>query len=171
MLETWDLRLALPAVVTALGKELAAPHATDTTSQNSPDFLVEVAGRPRDLQPILQDEIYRIAREAIRNAFRHAKARRIETEIHYSDKVLRLRIRDDGRGMDPEIVEEGLIGHYGLRGMCEAATRIGGQLNVWSGTGTGTGSGTEIELKIPGSIAYGTASARTRWWRRLQLLG
>jgi signal transduction histidine kinase len=157
----------LPAVVTALGKELAAPHATD--SQNSPAFLVEVEGRPRDLQPLLQDEIYRIAREAIGNAFRHAKARRIETEIHYSDKVLRLRIRDDGRGMDPGIVEEGLIGHYGLRGMCERATQIGGQLSVWSGTGTG--SGTEIELKIPGSIAYGTGSARTRWWRRLQLLG
>ena len=98
-----------------------------------------VEGPPRNLQPILRDEIYRIAREAVRNAFRHAKARRIEAEIHYSDKVLRLRIRDDGRGMDPGIIEEGLIGHYGLRGMCERATQIGGQLRYleWNGSGNG----------------------------------
>jgi len=138
----------LAAAVAALGDELAELHTTDTDNQDSPAFVVEVQGQPRDLHPILRDEIYRIAREAVRNAFRHAKARRIEAEIHYSDKVLRLRIRDDGRGMDPGIVEEGLIGHYGLLGMCERATQIGGQLDVWSRTGAGT----EIELRIPGSI-------------------
>jgi signal transduction histidine kinase len=146
----------LVQAVRALGDELA--------SQDSPRFRLVVEGRARNLPPILRGEICRIAREAVRNAFRHAQARRIEAEITYSDKLLRLRIRDDGRGLDPGIVEEGVAGHYGLAGMLERATQIGGQLNVWSRSGTGT----EVELNIPGSIAYGTAPARTRWWRRLQ---
>jgi len=137
----------------ALGDELAA--------KDSARFRLVVEGPPQELQPIVREEIYRIAREAIRNAFRHAKARRIEAEIHYGDKVLRLRIRDDGRGMDSGIVEGGLIGHYGLLGMRERVKQIGGQLDIWSGTEAGT----EIEFNIPGSITYGTAPARTRWWR------
>jgi len=149
----------LVQAVRSLGDELA--------SQDSARFRLFVEGPPRDLQPIVRDEIYGIAREALRNAFRHAKARWIEAEIRYSNQALRLRIRDDGRGMDPEIVEKGLIGHYGLLGMCERATQIGGQLDIWSGTGAGT----EIELNIPGSIAYGTTPARTPWWRRPQRLG
>jgi signal transduction histidine kinase len=145
----------LVQAVRSLGDDLAA--------RDSASFHLVVEGPPLDLQPTLRDEIYRIAREALRNAFRHAKARRIEAEIRYSDKVLRLRIRDDGQGMDPGIIEGGPIRHYGLLGMCERATQIGGQLDIWSGTGAGT----EIELNIPGSIAYGTTPARTRWWHRL----
>ena len=67
-----------------------------------------------------------------------------------------MRIRDDGKGIDPGIVAEGRAGHYGVQGMRERAKRIGGTLDVW----TATGAGTEIELSIPGSIAYGT-SGRT----------
>jgi signal transduction histidine kinase/streptogramin lyase len=145
----------LAQAVTALGDELA--------SQDSATFHVTVEGSPRNLHPILRDEICRIAREAVRNAFRHAQARRIEAEIAYGDKLLRVRIRDDGKGMEPGIVEEGVTGHYGLPGMRERATRIGGQLNIW----TGIGAGTEIELAIPGPLAYGTPAART-WWHRLQ---
>ena len=149
----------LVEAVRSLGDELA--------SQASARFSLTVEGAPRKLQPIVRDEICRIAREALRNASSHAKARRIEAGIRYGDKVLRVSIRDDGRGMGPEIVEGGVIRHYGLRGMCERATRIGGQLSVWSAKGAGT----EIELNIPGSIAYGTAPTPTRWWRRLERLG
>ena len=95
--------------------------------------------------------MYRIAREAVRNAFRHAQASHIEAEITYSERLLRVRIRDDGRGIDPAIADSGREGHYGLPGMRERAKRIGGQLNVW----TAAGAGTEIELSIPGKIAYG----------------
>ena len=91
--------------------------------------------------------------------------REIEAEITYGARLLRLRIRDDGRGMDPGIVEEGRAGHYGLPGMRERAARIGGQLNVW----TAAGAGTEIELSIPGSIAYGTA--RAGFIQRLKSVG
>jgi signal transduction histidine kinase/streptogramin lyase len=139
----------LTEAVRSLGDELA--------SQDSATFHVTVEGSPRNLHPILRDEIYRIAREAVRNAFRHAQARRIEAEITYGEKLFRLRIRDDGKGIDPGIVEEGRGGHYGLPGMRERARQIGGQLNIWSGPGAGT----EIELSIPGSIAYGTSPGRT----------
>jgi signal transduction histidine kinase len=64
---------------------------------------------------------------------------------------------DSGKGIDPEIVAEGRAGHYGVPGMRERAKRIGGKLDVW----TGTGAGTEIELSIPGSIAYGTSLGRS----------
>ena len=105
-----------------------------------------VEGPPRDLHPILRDEVYAIAREAVRNAFRHAQAHDIEAEIMYNGSLLRLRIRDDGKGIDPGIVAEGRAGHYGVPGMRERARRIGGKLDVWSATGAGT----EIELSIPG---------------------
>lgn len=143
----------LAQAVTAIGDEMAS----EDSGPNSPKFSVVVEGPSRDLHPILRDEIYRIAREAVRNAFRHAQARQIEAEITYSESLLRVRIRDDGRGLDPEIVKEGRGSHYGLPGMRERATRIEGQLSVW----TGIGAGTEIELIIPGSIAYGTSPGRT----------
>ncbi len=138
----------LADAVTALGEELASDSAR---------FHVVVEGPPRDLQPILRDEIYAIAREAVRNAFRHAQARDIEVEITYNGSSFQLRIRDDGKGIDPGIVAEGRTGHYGLPGMRERATRIGGKLDVW----TETGAGTEVELNIPASIAYRTSPGRT----------
>ena len=105
----------LAAAVTALGEELAVHHKTAAGSQDSATFLVEVEGTPQDLHPILRDEIYRIAGEGLRNAFRHARARRIEVEIRYDEHQLRVRIRDDGRGIDPTVLShEGRAGHWGL---------------------------------------------------------
>jgi signal transduction histidine kinase len=146
----------LAQAVEALGEEMAS----EGSASNSAKFHMVVEGPQRDLRPTLRDEIYRIAREAVRNAFRHAQARQIEAEITYSDKLLRLRIRDDGRGMDAGIVKNGRAGHYGLPGMRERAERVGGKLDVWSGPAAGT----EIELSIPGSIAYGTTGGRAGWW-------
>jgi len=141
----------LAAAVTALGEELAGHPTTATASQNLPTVLVEVEGTPQDLHPILRDEIYRIAGEALRNAFHHARARRIEVEIRYDDRELRVRVRDDGIGIDPSILShEGRAGHWGLPGMRERAKRIGGQMDLWSELGAGT----EVELCIPASIAY-----------------
>jgi len=65
---------------------------------NTTEFHVEVEGTPQNLHPILRDEVYRIAGEAMRNAFRHAQAQRIEVEIRYDERQLRLRVRDDGKG-------------------------------------------------------------------------
>ena len=74
-----------------------------------------------------------------------------------------MRVRDDGKGIDPAVLaNQGLEGHYGLRGMPERAALIGGKLAVWSEVGAGT----EVELRLPASIVYAT-SARRSWWSRL----
>ena len=123
----------------------------EMAAEGSARFDVRAQGSSRDLHPILRDEVYRIALEALRNAFKHAEAKAIEAEILYGDS-LRVRIRDDGKGIDPAIMEKGSrSSHYGLPGMRERAEHIGGKLDVW----TGAGAGTEIQFSIPGTIAFG----------------
>ena len=140
-----DLALA----ISTLGEGLAS----DSTSQRS-GFRVAVEGEARDLHPILRDEIFRIAAEALRNAFQHAQARKIEVEIRYDDEQFRLRVRDDGKGIDPAVLSRhSTEGHYGLPGMRERATLIGGKLVVWSEVGAGT----KVELIVSSSSAYTTA--------------
>jgi signal transduction histidine kinase len=114
------------------------------------DFRVVVEGQSRPLHPLLRDEVYRIGREALSNAFRHAQAKSIVMELKYTSRQLRLRVRDDGRGIDPDILKAGREGHWGLSGMRERADRIGAQFHVWSGTAAGT----EIELTIPSRVAF-----------------
>ncbi|HVP00236.1 MAG TPA: two-component regulator propeller domain-containing protein [Bryobacteraceae bacterium] len=141
---TNDLALA----IRSLGEGLAA--------DSSANFQVKVEGGPRELHPIVRDEIYRIAGEALRNAFRHAEAGNVEVEIRYDEQKVRLRVRDDGRGIDPEVLKQGREGHFGLPGMRERAKLMGGTFEVWSEVDEGT----EVELIVPGSAAY--ASARRR---------
>jgi signal transduction histidine kinase len=87
---------------------------------------------------MLQDEVYRIIREVIRNAFAHAAASRIEVDIRYDQDQLRLRVRDDGKGIDPKVLEAGgQSSHFGMPGMRERAQRIGARLNFWSEMGAG----------------------------------
>src|SRR5271166_3383072 len=149
-----DLAKSMTALMTDLSGERAAGDGGAVT------FRVLVEGTPRSVSPILQDEIYRIAREALRNAFRHAEARSIETEITYSDSLLRLRFRDDGKGIDAHVLERGgRSRHWGLPGMRERAKEIGAELEVWSELGAGT----EVELSIPGSSAYVTPGRRRFW--------
>ena len=107
-----------------------------------------------------RDEVHRIAAEALGNAFRHAQARNIEVEIRYEEQEFRLRIRDDGKGIDPEVLSAGgREGHFGLRNMKERAEIAGGKLEVWSRDGAGT----EIELTIPAASAYKTVRPSTQF--------
>ena len=150
---TNDLALAIGALSEELG--------CGETNPNCAEFHVEVEGTPQNLDPILRDEVYRIAGEAVRNAFKHAQAERVEVEIRYDERELRLRVRDDGKGIDPNhLNEDGHPGHYGMRGMRERAKLMGGKLAVWSELD----SGTEVELRIPASRAYEIPPARRRWW-------
>ncbi|MCU1263554.1 MAG: hypothetical protein JWO80_6439 [Bryobacterales bacterium] len=149
----------LAQAVTALGEELAADSAIDHPGRKPATFRMLVEGMPKDLHPIPRDDIYRIAREALRNAFAHAEARRIEVEIRYGERQLRLRVRDDGKGIDPKLLgERGRAGHWGLPGMRERAKLTGGHLDVWSELGAGA----EVELSIPAPIAYATSPGRRR---------
>jgi signal transduction histidine kinase/ligand-binding sensor domain-containing protein len=145
------------AAFNTLGTELA----TVGDNQNPPAFHVEVEGTPRELKPILQDEVYRIAGEALRNAFRHAQAHRVEVAIRYHEQQLTVRVRDDGKGIGPESLEsKGRSGHYGLPGMRERASKIGGQLELSSRPEAGT----EVELKIPAATAYQSRRAWGNWF-------
>ena len=148
--ETNDLARA----VNSLGEELA----TGPANHAPPAFRVTVEGEPRELHPILRDEIYRIVAEALRNAFRHAQAQQVEVEIRYDKQQFRLRVRDDGKGIDPSILSgDGPEGHFGLPGMRERGKLIGGKLVIWSEVGAGT----EMELRIPAAAAYATTSRRS----------
>ena len=130
-------------LLTAAGQELA--HSEEAP-ENPPVFAVTVEGERQDLEPLLQDEVYRIARELLRNAFRHAQAGRIEAEIRYESRQFRVHVRDDGKGIDPEILKAGgRAGHCGLPGMRERANRFGGKLEFWSEAGAGT----EAVLTVP----------------------
>jgi signal transduction histidine kinase len=80
---------------------------SDSSAIESPEIDVEVQGAPRNLNPIVRDEAYRIAGEALRNAFRHAQALRITVEIRYERRQFRLRVRDDGKGIDEATVRRG----------------------------------------------------------------
>jgi len=138
----------LAELLTAAGQELAGIH---TTNGHLTSYRVIVEGKPRKLSSTIQDETYRIGSEVIRNAFNHADAGSIEVEIRYDEHEMRLRIRDDGKGIDPGDLEgSGRPGHWGLQGVRERAQRIRSRLNFWSEAGAGT----EIELRIPAAIAY-----------------
>src|SRR5262249_10954262 len=101
-----------------------------------------------------------IAGEALRNAYKHAGARRIQVGIRYDERQFQLRVRDDGKGIDPAILGEPMEGHFGLPGMRERAELIGGHLDVWSEKGLGT----EVDLKVPAAAAYSTPRERGRLW-------
>jgi signal transduction histidine kinase/ligand-binding sensor domain-containing protein len=146
----------LAVAIRTIGEELAS----DASTQPSPNFNVVVEGVSRNLHPILRDEVYRLATEALRNAFRHAAAQNVEVEVRYDEKYFRLRVRDDGKGIPSDVLSgDGREGHYGLPGMRERAKLVGGKLTIW----TELDGGTEIELNIPGARAY-VKSARPFWY-------
>lgn len=137
----------LPLAIGKLREELAM----GSSGTRQATFRVYVEGTARPLAPMVWDETYRIAAEAVRNAFRHSHGTQSEVELRYGKRQLRLRVRDDGRGIDGAVLAAGgRRGHHGLCGMRERAEIVGGRLNVWSAPGAGT----EVELTIPASRAY-----------------
>jgi signal transduction histidine kinase len=160
-----DLAMAIQTIGEELnGGVSSAGGVSSMNSQATPKFDVVVEGIPRSLHPILRDEVYRIVAEALRNAFRHAQARHIEVDIQYDAREFRVHIRDDGRGIDREVLSgDGRAGHFGLHGMRERAKLAGGKLAVWSEVD----SGTEVELSIPASRAYTKTSRRVWFFQKL----
>jgi signal transduction histidine kinase len=151
-----DLRIPLEAradlsqSLKAVGEELALGRAVT--------FRDSVEGEARELRPKVVEEAYSIGREALLNAFHHAQASSIELLIVYGKTDLRMRVRDDGCGIDPGILEdESRAGHWGLIGMRERAREIGAQLEIRSRAGAGT----EVELTV-----LSTYALSRRWWGR-----
>src|SRR5947207_2521942 len=120
----------------------------EIAGDNAVNFRIVVEGRRRDLHPILRDEVYRIGREALLNAFRRAHARNIEVEMNYARDEFRLFVRDDGSGIADKMLQTGRDGHWGLVGMRERAERIGAQLHVLSRRSAGT----EVRLALPTDV-------------------
>ena len=138
----------LDQMLIVMGQELASSH---TGENGSPQFKVIVEGERQSLSPIIQEEIGQIARELIRNAFRHARAHEIEAELRYDTDVFHLVVRDDGKGIAPEILRNGgCAGHWGMPGVHERARGIGARLEFWSQAGAGT----QVRLTLPAAVAY-----------------
>ena len=133
--------------------------------QQATAFKIIVEGQVRPMHPLARDEVYRIGREALVNAFRHSQATSVEVELEYATREFRVLVRDNGCGIDPEVLRLGRDGHWGLSGMSERAHRIGAALKVWSHAG----GGTEIELRVPGRVAFQSRPSRRRlaWITRL----
>jgi signal transduction histidine kinase len=105
---------------------------------DEPEFRLISEGKPRPVHPLIRDEIYRICREALANAFRHAGARNVEVRVKFEPGILNLEISDDGQGMNEETKLQGRPGHFGLRGMEAHAQRIGASVTIESQDGKGT---------------------------------
>jgi signal transduction histidine kinase len=114
------------------------------------EYRLVVAGTPRPLRPLMQEEVHRIGNEALANAFRHSQASHVDTVIEYSPHHFRLLVRDDGIGIHADVLKSGREGHWGLSGMRERASQIGATLDVQSVPGAGT----EIDLCVPASTAF-----------------
>jgi signal transduction histidine kinase/ligand-binding sensor domain-containing protein len=148
----------LSTVLAQVGEEFARDYPAQ--------FLMIVTGTPRPLHPVVRDEIYGIAREALANAFKHAEAHSIEVEIVYDRRELRVHVRDDGRGIDAAIIAAGgRQKHWGLTGMRERARQIRAHFQLWSRPGAGA----EIELRIPTGLAYQTRPRSSAWRRWLDV--
>ena len=117
------------------------------------DFRVIVLGSARKLRPLIRDEVYHIGRELLVNAFRHSRASRIEVELEYAPRRFRIVVRDDGCGIDAQMLH---AGHWGLLGMRARAERVGARLKVWSRAAAGT----EVALSVPNSIAFESRVSR-----------
>ena len=147
---------ALPEALSAVGE--------DRSPDESIRFRLVVEGAPRELNPVIRDEMYLIGREAIVNSLTHSQGSMVEVEINFGQAGVRLRVRDDGKGIPPGILRSGRVaGHWGLSGMLERAHKIGGQFKVWNRVGAGT----EVELKVLGSIAY-PREVRTSLWTKIR---
>jgi signal transduction histidine kinase len=126
---------------------------------NKISYRVLVSGPVRPIRAAIRDEVYRIGREAIVNTFLHAQAENIEVEIEYASRHFRMLVRDDGRGIDPEVAQMGREGHWGLTGMRSRSEGIGATLKLRSRSGAGT----EVELIVPDKIAFENEASTQRW--------
>jgi len=134
--------------------EGALAELSEQFAPTGASFRISVLGRSKALLPAIHDELFLIAREALVNAWRHSQATTIEAEIEYLPGRLRLAVRDNGSGIDPEIIRTGRESHWGLQGMRERARNIGAHLRILSRHGAGT----EVEVSVSGCMAPCTAA-------------
>jgi signal transduction histidine kinase len=168
MLEGRELVLDLRATVSEQNDlpTTLADFGEGMRKGSSCEFKVVVNGTVRPLRPEVFEELFKIGKEALGNAFRHSGAHFIEAELNYAQSELQLRIRDDGAGIDSAILQQGhREGHLGLPGMKERARNVGAHFDVWSRPGAGT----EVELRIGADVAYVSEPKGSWFWKLLRL--
>jgi PAS domain S-box-containing protein len=143
-----DIRVAVPAdlLVEVLRDEVTGILGDSGVAL---EFLVE--GEPCRLDDAVAGVIVRVAREAVHNVVRHAGAQRVVVRLMYRPRAVRLCITDDGRGMRRRTESQSYGGHWGLLGMQERASMIGGRLWVASRNGAGT----TVWLRVPSAAMTG----------------
>ena len=139
----WELRSQsneiedLPSRLSKMAGQMSAPGQAKVA--------VQVRGALRPLPPGTEDELLRIAQEAVTNAIRHAEASRIDVELAFDPRLLRMTIADNGRGFTPDGLTTGINGHFGLKGMHERAAAIDAKLKL----DTAPGAGTRLSVEVP----------------------
>jgi ligand-binding sensor domain-containing protein len=146
--------------VLELRDELAnIPH--DYHGDSGASFTLDVSGAPRMLHPLVRDEVSRIGREAIANAYKHSAAKTITVHLTYDPHWFRLTISDDGKGIEATILDAGgLLNHWGLKGMRERSRNIGASYELRSRSGEGTC----VEIKVAANLAYMPLPQSSRTW-------
>jgi signal transduction histidine kinase len=138
-LKVWDLRSPELKVHGLAASLRAFIERVTPTSKTVCEF--SVTGEPRGCPQEIEEELLRIAQEAVNNAIRHADPKKIVVLLAYENQGLRLNIADDGCGFDP--VSGGRrAGHWGLKNMQDRAAKIGASYNIK----TAAGRGTEVEV-------------------------
>ena len=139
----WGVQKASPA-----GSSLEEAFSilfSEVTTGRVPQIRLFVQGKSRRLIPAVQEQLFLIGKEAVTNALRHSKARRIEVEVHYRDDLINVFVRDNGSGINAEAIRQESDLHWGLRGMRERAQKIDARLEIWSRPGAGT----EVRIVAP----------------------
>jgi signal transduction histidine kinase len=121
------------------------------------DVIVE--GRERPLNAVTGNDVLQIGRQAIANALQHSHAKKIHVLLSYGDRLLQLRVQDNGCGISGETLNLGRPGHYGIAGMKERAERLGGSISI----GSRVGKGTEVTLTVPAHPLYQDDARRSHW--------
>jgi signal transduction histidine kinase/ligand-binding sensor domain-containing protein len=134
----------------------------DLATGDGTEFCVKRSGAPVLLHAHVADETFHIAREALTNAFRHAKATQIKVELSYGQRFFGLSCEDNGCGFSPPQAES--AGHWGIKGMIERAAQLGGNLQCRSEPMCGT----SIALEIPSYRAYRGHSRLMFYLRKLK---
>jgi signal transduction histidine kinase len=136
----WNLRANVS------GDSLPTRLATSAEQlrRSLPGVSLKIGGTYRRLDRGLEDEVYRIASEALSNVSRHAQATEVLIEMLYGREQIVLTVRDNGRGFSYES-DRALTGHYGLRGLEERAATLHARLTVLSQPGIGT----TVTLVVP----------------------
>lgn len=122
-----------------------AAAARQWTAGSPVEVKFEAAGEARKLSEDIEQNLLRIAQEAVTNAVKHSRAKRIQIRLGLQARTVTLQVVDDGCGFDPNGIFSELGGHFGLIGMRERAERLGGEFALVSLPGEGT----QVDVTVP----------------------